>query len=534
MEYMECDVLVVGSGAAGLRAAIAAREAGAEDVCVISKAPAGKGTSTILSAGVFAGSGEGEGPENHIHRTLAAGRGINQINLVEVLAEEAPVRLKELVQWGIQAHFLKGNLYAEAIPSWGGQEIIRCLLEKARSLGVRFKGGLGVSSFKFHEGAAGAVAYSTVQKDWVGLTANALVLATGGAGGLYLHHDNPERMMGEAYTLALDAGAVLQDMEFVQFYPLGLAEPGLPRYLIPPRLADYGRLCNSRGEDILDKYGIEERPAAERARDRLSQVLFREISQEGHEIRLDVTGVAEKEWRSDPFSASSWETLGKRYGAQDRPVRVMPMAHHVMGGVCIDPRGATRVPGFFAAGEATGGLHGANRLGGNALTETLVFGARAGAAAGAWARQQGLGKTGFPAKEVSLPSGKPAPPKRVLPPSKLKQNLRWLLWEKGGIIRNRQGLTAALKETAEMDDMARFLPIEGDPSAVSASLELCSGVRTATLILEAALQREESRGAHYRDDFPTQDDHGWLGHVTLRTTDQGPRVELGFDPAHPS
>lgn len=529
MEQIDCDVLVVGSGAAGLRAAIAAREAGV-DVCVVSKAPPGKGTSTILSAGVFAGTREGENPKNHIKRTLAAGRGINERPLVEVLAEEGPLRLKELMTWGIKARFLGGNLYAEAIPSWGGQEIIRCLLERARSLGVRFKGGLSVGSLQFHEGSGGAVAYSTVQEKWIGLAANALVLATGGAGGLYLQHDNPQRMMGEAYALALDAGAVLQDMEFVQFYPLGLAEPGLPRYLIPPRLADQGRLYNSRGEDLLSKYGIEERPAAERARDHLSQVLFREISREGHEIRLDVTRVSERQWCSDPFSASSWEPLGEKYGARNRPVRVMPMAHHVMGGVCIDAQGATAVPGFFAAGEATGGLHGANRLGGNALTETLVFGARAGAAAGAWAKKQGRNKAEASVEKFFPPSGKAGARQGIADPSQLKQNLRQLMWEKGGIIRDRQGLASAVKEVTELEDMARFLPIEGDPSTVSASMELCSGIRTAALILQAALKREESRGAHYRDDFPEQDDPRWLGHVKIRPLDQAGGVELEFDP----
>lgn len=528
MEHVSSDVLVIGSGGAGLRAAIAAREKGA-DVCVISKAPAGKGTCTIMSAGVFAGTPE-EGPRDpHIEKTLLAGRGINQMDLVEVLAEEAPLRLKELVKWGMKGRFLEGYLFAKAIPSWGGQEIIRCLLEKAGEMGVGFKGGLSVSLLSFDEGSAAGMAYSTVRKKWMQLNAGAIVLATGGAGGLYLQHDNPQSMMGEAYALALDAGAVLQDMEFVQFYPLGLSEPGFPRYLIPPRLGDYGRLYNHREEEILDKYGIEERPAAELARDRLSQVLFKEVLEERNDIWLDLTQVSEELWCSDPFSASSWEPLGQRYGARRRPVRVMPMAHHVMGGVRIDPEGSTGVPGFYAAGEVTGGLHGANRLGGNALTETLVFGARAGARAAEWAKDHPVD----PSAEVETVPGVSDEISGTgdADPSEFKKRLRQVMWEAGGIIRNRERLSSALTEVAELEKKAGMLRVSDDPSEISASLELHSGIRTARMVLQSALKREESRGAHFRDDFPEQDDETWGGHITIRASSTGGDAEFRFHPA---
>ncbi|MDZ7698610.1 MAG: FAD-dependent oxidoreductase [Deltaproteobacteria bacterium] len=501
MERMACDVLVIGSGGAGLRAAIAAREKGA-DVCVISKAPVGKGTCTIMSAGVFAGTPE-EGPRDpHIEKTLLAGRGINEMDLVKVLAEEAPIRLRELVAWGMKGRFLEGYLFAEAIPSWGGQEIIRCLLEKAREMGVQFKGGMSVSSLSFDDGSAAGMAYSTVQQKWMQLNAGAIVLATGGAGGLYLQHDNPQGMMGEAYALALDAGAVLQDMEFVQFYPLGLSEPGFPRYLIPPRLGDYGRLYNHREEEILDKYGIEERPAAELARDRLSQVLFKEVLEEKNDIWLDLTQISEELWCSDPFSASSWEPLGQRYGARRRPVRVMPMAHHVMGGIRIDPEGSTGVPGFYAAGEVSGGLHGANRLGGNALTETLVFGARAGAKAGEWAKDHPV----VPSVEVEMVRGFSDEISGTgnADPSELKKRLRQVMWEKGGIIRNRQRLSLALTEVAELEEKAGMVRILDDPSGISASLELCSGIRTARMILQSALKERKAAGRTFEMIFPSR------------------------------
>jgi fumarate reductase (CoM/CoB) subunit A len=511
MEHISCDVLIVGSGAAGLRASISAREAGL-DVCVISKGLPGKASCTILSAGVFAGVARPEEAESHIRNTLQAGRGINQKELVEVLVAEGPERLKELAAWGISGEFHKGYLFSKGrAPVWG-QAIVLCLLEKAKTLGVRFMGGMTVAGLKLLEGSAGLVAYSTVRRGWTAFTANALVLATGGAGALYLSHDNPQRMFGEGYVLALDAGATLQSMEFVQFYPLGLSERNFPPFLIPPRLADHGRLYNSHNENILEKYGILERPAGERARDRLSHVLFAEIFRQKRQIWLDLTGVSEERWKEDPFSASTWEILGKHYGAWDHPVQVAPMAHHTMGGICIDEEGASTVSGLFAAGEVTGGLHGANRLGGNALTETQVFGARAGAAAARWARRSSIPPDRDVMEQLVRPDvGPPSGKARVILPG-LKTRIREVMWEEGGIIRNREGLTHALSAVEEIHAELMGLPEPSDPADTQGLLELRLAARAAALILAAAMRREESRGAHFREDFPKPDDKNWLGH----------------------
>ena len=392
-----CDVLVIGSGAAGLRAAISAREMGLK-VCVVSKGNPGKATCTWFSGGVMAGTPMGAKPDAHLERTLLAGRGINQRELVEVLVGRRPAEVKG-------AHLLGPSWYISkmgtstprvALPCWERRSSAASSKE-TKQLGTQFLGNLLVTDLVMEEGFAGVSAYAQQSGTWFALTAKALVLASGGASALYLRHDNPSRMLGDGYRLALEAGATLQDLEFVQFYPLALAEPGQPPLVIPPRLADCGRLLNSRGEEILTKYGIEERPAAERARDRLSQALFREIYQDGHEVWLDLRQLSEDRWQIDPFAAAIRPILGERYGALRRPVRVAPVAHHVMGGVKIDTAGATSVPGLFAAGEIAGGLHGANRMGGNALSETLVFGARAGNAAA------DLGETGRPRQPPCAP-----------------------------------------------------------------------------------------------------------------------------------
>jgi len=528
MEHVSCDVLIVGSGAAGLRAAISAKEAGL-DVCVISKGLPGKASCTILSAGVFAGVAGPEEAESHIHNTLQAGRGINQKELVQVLVAEGPKRLKELASWGISGEFYKGYLFSKGRPPVWGQAIVECLLDKSRAMGVRFMGGMTVAGLKLLEGSAGLVAYSTVRGRFMAFAAKALILATGGSSALFLRHDNPQRMFGESYALALDAGAELQDMEFVQFYPLGLAERNLPPFLIPPRLADKGRLFNSRKEEILEKYGIVERPAGERARDRLSHVLFAEIFRERNQVWLDLTGVSEERWKEDPFSASTWEILGKHYGAWGHPVRVAPMAHHTMGGIRIDEQGAASVPGLFAAGEVTGGLHGANRLGGNALTETQVFGARAGVAAARWA-----GRDSAPAQkditaQVVRPEFGPLSGKAAVMLPRLKARLRKIMWEEGGIIRNREGLTQALNAAKEIHAELMSFPEPDHPLNKQGLLELRLAARAAALILATAMRREESRGAHFREDFPQPDDQNWLGHLRVRQSVPGEENSLLFE-----
>jgi succinate dehydrogenase/fumarate reductase flavoprotein subunit len=522
VDHRICDVLVIGSGAAGLRAAAAAKQAGAH-VLVVSRGAPGKASATIVSGGAFAGSRDGESTAGHLERTLQAGRGLNQRSLAEVLAEEAPARLLELLGWGFDGGFHNGYLFSRGrAPVWG-EKIIRCLVDRNRALGTEFQAGLAVADLRIEEGVGFATAYATASGRRQSIGARAVVLATGGAGGLYARHDNPHGIVGEGYALALRAGALLQDMEFVQFYPLGLAEPGLPRHMVPPRLGDHGRLCNDAGEDIYEKYGIAERPAAEKARDRLSQALFKEIYREGREVRLDLTGVSEERWTSDPLSASTLGTIGKRCGACRRPLRVSPMAHHTMGGVCIDSCGATSVPGLFAAGEVTGGLHGANRMGGNALTETLVFGKRAGEAAAEWAAAHPKA----PREEPGASSEEPAPGSAcagaVSIIAEFRRRLGRILWEDGGVIRNRAGLERALNAVAAIEAELQAIPGGMAASSPARVLSLTAGIETARLILQAALRRTESRGAHYREDYPETDDSRWLGHLRVHLSEHGKR-----------
>ncbi len=511
---------MVGAGAAGLRAAIEAAKEGS-CVLVLCKGAPGGGTSTVLSGGVFRGASQGKDPGSHRLDTLRAGRGLNNIALVEILVQESPVRLQELLDWGLQAETRGGFLFASgAAPVWG-KPILECLMAKARQAGVRFMGSTVLASICPTEAGLGALAYRIKDGKWLGLRCKALILATGGAAALYARHDNPQSMLGQGHCLALEAGAELQDMEFVQFYPLGLAEPGLPSLLIPPRLADKGVLSNGQGEDILLKHSILERPAAERARDKLSQAIFSELREQG-EVWLDLRGVSKKDWMEDPLSASSVHLLGERFGGFRRPLRVAPMAHFLMGGISTEEHGATHVPGLFAAGEAAGGLHGANRLGGNALAETLVFGARAGRGAATWAQGAKKLQDMEPLLEKALQrllcsSGRSSAPG----PKDGLERLRKCMWEKGGILRNRKGLQEALALLGGSGWEPELPPDSSQPLELTRRLELRMGIRTAVLILKAALKREESRGAHFREDFPEQDDRNWLGHLKVKLDKEG-------------
>ncbi|MHC1727975.1 MAG: FAD-binding protein [Syntrophobacteraceae bacterium] len=517
MEQISCDVLVLGTGAAGLRAAISARMQGLE-VCAVSKGGPGKSTCTGFSVGTMRGARTAGSPDLHMEQTLLAGRGINQQELVEVLVQEAPERLEELVRWGIRAEFRDGFLFADGRPPFLGDEIIRTLIRKNKEAGTRFIGNLQAADLVMHDGAAGLIGWEQSSGQWHFITAGAVVLATGGGAALYHRHDNPQRILGDGYRLAIEAGALLQDMEFVQFYPVCLAEPGHAPLVIPPRLTNCGLLINDAGEDILQKYGIHERPAAEGARDRLSQALFRETYREGRTVFLDLRALTDDNWNIDPFSSSMRHIFENRYKSNERALRVAPAAHHTMGGVKIDARGATSVPGLFGAGEVTGGLHGANRLGGNALTETLVFGAKAGEAAAEWAKTPPGTDRKFmlPLLDEKLSAWRSAPPAGT----DLLKKLRGIMWDEAGILRNQEGLTRAREAVKDLCSTYESSSPAGREN-LRGAIELRSATRAALLIIEGALRRLESRGAHSREDFPDQNDKEWQGHLQVRMNANG-------------
>ena len=494
MEEVNTDVLVIGSGGAGLRAAIAARQEGCS-VNVISKSSATRGTATLISNGVFGSSGFGMSADEYATLTLDTGCRLNNPSLVKVLAEEIPLRIKELSERGARFKEATSGVVVLRKPPDSGREVTDVLLSWARSSGVQIIDWVTAAEFIAMEGRVAAC--TAVRRDGSRLffRTGAVVLATGGASALFRVHDNPVFHVGDGYALAGRAGAELQDMEFSQFYPLIASEPHAPRLLIQPFLAEAGELVNDQGENLLEKYSLTDaRPVALRARDRLSRALFRECLA-GRTVYLDLRGLQDKDWE-DPFAHNVQRTFERRLKCKEKPVRIMPTAHYTMGGVVVDSEGRTAVEGLFAAGEVACGLHGANRLGGNGLSETLVFGLRAGAAAGRYCREQGKPPRSSRREDTLFPDSAPYLSGKLLP-SEVLNRIREILWNWCGPVRNKEGLTRAVTELGGLEDQGILCRKAND---MAAAIAIWNGLYTAKLIARGALDRPVSVGAHFRED----------------------------------
>ncbi len=518
---VESDVLVIGSGGAGLRAAIEAEAQGAS-VVVASKAPAGMNNSTAVSGGGFRAPMGGLTVEEYIRDTIEVGKGINDRRLVEVMAKEGEERLLELRRFGVEVREREGGIYVEGRGGAQGLGLTIPLKEYAGSKGIRFLDGVIITRLLEDEGGVvGAVGYDIQGDRPVVFSSGAVILATGGAGALYKRTDCPVRTTGDGYTLAFEAGATLRDMEFVQFYPIALAEEGAPPYLIGGYMTEEGHIINSLGEEIPKKHGVKARPLVLKSRDLLSRAVMIEIL-EGRGVEgavlLDAREAIGRRGEEGWFSTGPYRFFAETLRAEERPLKVAPVSHFCMGGVMIDEDGSTGIPGLYAAGEVVGGVHGANRHGGNALTEAIVFGARAGAAAASNARS------------VSLMDVKPLASREIaryeaikegegVDPEALMRRLREVMWEKAGIVRGEEGLREALAEVERM--MGEKHKLKAPPGMrMLEALEASMALKAAEMIIRSALERRESRGAHYRVDYP-EEDSSWLRMVIIRRGQEG-------------
>lgn len=527
MEIIKTDVLVIGGGGAGLRAALAAKEEGAE-VLLVSKTPMGKSNCTYLSGGAFSLAVEGLSKEIHLEGTLQSGKGVNARELVEILVEEAPERVRELERFGLVGEWKKGRFYCLGKPPAWGAPLANVLAETVRKEGISFFPWVMVFDVLLENGkAVGALGFDFRKGQPMAFLNKAIILANGGGGALYKRTDNPVRTTGDGYALAYHAGCSLRDMEFVQFFPAGLAEPGKPAHLIAASLPDAGRVINSLGEDILEKYQITERPVAVRSRDTFSLAVFIEET-EGKDVFLDLRSVSEKDWPRDNMARSQRELLVRNFSSSQKPLRISPMCHHFMGGVATDENGGTGIPGLFAGGEVVGGVHGANRLGGNALSEILVFGCRAGRAAAQWAREKIWSKSpeslirqrleAFPGKQGGLTKG--------ISPKALRKTIAEILWKDAGILRDGEGLTRALNSLRKIKEESLPEVKVETAKEVLEKMEVENALLVGEIIIQSGLMREESRGAHFRRDFPKANDEKWKGNIFVKKSGEDMRLEF--------
>jgi succinate dehydrogenase flavoprotein subunit len=523
------NVLIIGTGAAGWRAAIAATEAGAEAVMVGKRAPLDAHT-VLASGGINAALGTRDPEdswEQHFADTLREGYRIGNPRMVELLAREAPRAVLELAEWGCEfartpagdldqryfgAHTWRRTCYAG---DFTGRAIQHTLARKGAELGIRMEQDQYVSQLLIADGTCfGALAFDLQTGDRTVYLADAVVVATGGHTRIWRRSSSRrDENYGDGLRLALDAGCRLMDMELVQFHPTGMVFPeeAAGTLVTEAVRGEGGRLYNALGERYMAHYDPDRLELS--SRDRVALANYTEIA-EGRGgphggVFLDITHRG-REHIVDKLPRMyrqfiEWQMLD----ISREPMEVAPTAHYSMGGVVADPEThATDVPGLFAAGEVVGGLHGANRLGGNSLSETLVAGRRAGEAAAGFA----LGREVFARSRQAIDVGLAELDALVRPGPELarplQRRLRDLMWERCSVVRTESGLRAALDELSGLQDRAADVDVRPGAEGwtdLAHALDLRAGLTVAEATLRCAIERRETRGAHIRADFPDLD-----------------------------
>ena len=421
--HLSADVLVIGAGGAGMYAALAAARTGAR-VILADKNMIGRGGATIMAQMTVAAALAEQEPDtwkDHLADTLAAGRGLCDEGLAEVLCRAAPERMREMDDWGVGWARANGHIRQVMAPGHGrrrccyvdflntGPAVARTLRKRVgRTGGIRGLSNVAMTDLVVKDGSVrGALALSLGDGAELDIAAGATVIATGGLTKLYARSSASNNMAGEGYALALRAGAALVDMEFVQFFPIGHLAPRLvgmdPIMWDPFRYKLGGRLLNGAMEEFIDRYGGEDGGRYTATRDLATYAICREVeagrgSPSGG-AWLSFTHLPEAELR-DAFGPVIDRLLANGIDLTRGPVEVAPIAHYHMGGVKVDTRMRSTVAGLFAAGEAVGGAAGANRLSGNAISEALVFGEIAGREAARYARDHAGGWDGSAAEAV--------------------------------------------------------------------------------------------------------------------------------------
>jgi L-aspartate oxidase len=482
---MNPDFLVIGAGVAGLRAAI--ELAGAGQVLVVAKDSLRESSSEYAQGGIAVALSDDDEVELHEQDTLYAGDGLCNPTAVRTLVEEGPAAIQELIEWGAEfdregaklaftreaAHSRNRILHAHGDST--GREIARTLYHKAASLpNVTFRSYAATTDLLLDDGAVGALLYDAAAQREEAVHARAVLLATGGLGCVFLNTTNPDVATGDGVAMAYRAGAEIGDIEFVQFHPTALHVEGAPRFLLSEALRGEGaQLRNQDGERFMERY----HPMKELApRDVVARAIVSEMNRtSAPHVFLGLTH------RERGFARGRFPRIYEtclRYGIdiERQAVPVAPAAHYAMGGVWTDLDGRTSVERLFAAGEvACTGVHGANRLASNSLLEGVVFGARAGRA-----MREAADLAANYDREEPMESG------RLTPADRRQKTIgcptQRIAWDKCGIVREAAGLREAC--------------LQLEPHAHE------NAAQVALLIARCALAREESRGAHFRTDYP--------------------------------
>lgn len=519
------DYVVVGSGVAGLRAAIGLSAAG--NVLVLAKSNLSDSATSWAQGGIAVALSDEDEIGLHEQDTINAGDGLCRPDAVALLVEEGPKYITELIEWGTEfdragtklaftreaAHSRSRILHANGDST--GREISRALLARAHKIpNLHLRAHAFTTELLVESGRAVGLRFiDETDGSRHEVRAGAVLLATGGLGQIYRETTNPDVATGDGMAIAYEAGAVLSDMEFVQFHPTALAVKGAPRFLLSEALRGEGGVLRNIGlERFMKRYNEAQELAP---RDIVARAIVSEMHRtQSDYVFLDMTK-KDAEFLKHRFPLIYTTCLSYGLDLATDMAPVCPAAHYMMGGVKTDLWGRTSVPGLYCAGEtADTGVHGANRLASNSLLEGLVFGARSGQA---MMQDAPVSKR----TKMSLP-GSPAPkpgetanlvpvapkPQKMTPAAAALKTIRDIMWNKVGILRSGKELAEAVRLLATLE-----LPCSTHPGRVEH--ELRNLHMLATLIARSGLAREESRGSHYRSDFPYRDDEKFQRHSVI-------------------
>ncbi|MGW0228775.1 fumarate reductase/succinate dehydrogenase flavoprotein subunit [Actinopolymorpha singaporensis] len=574
------DVVVVGAGGAGLRAAIAAHDAGAR-TAIVCKSLLGKAHTVMAEGGIAAAMGNAWPEDNwkvHFRDTMRGGKMLNNWRMAQLHAQEAPDRVLELEEWGalfdrtkdglISQRDFGGHRYARLahVGDRTGLEMIRTLQQRAVALGIDvFMECTITEILKDGDRVAGAFGYWRESGRLITFEAPSVVLATGGIGKSFKVTSNSWEYTGDGHALAVRAGASLINMEFVQFHPTGMVWPPSVRGILVTESVrgDGGVLKNSEGRRFMFDYipeffkaetadSIEEadrwytdkknnrRPPELLPRDEVARAINSEVkagrgTPHGG-IYLDIASRRDPEYikRRLPSMYHQFKELAD-VDITREPMEIGPTCHYVMGGVEVDPdTAAAVVPGLYAAGEVAGGMHGSNRLGGNSLSDLLVFGRRAGLNAAYYAA-----RTKDSPVTVDDDAVRAAADAALAPfseeggenPYTVQKDLQEVMHNLVGIIRTAEELEQALGEIEKLAERSRHLTVEGNRQynpGWHLAIDLQNMLWVSECIAKAALTRTESRGGHTRDDYPMTDQDWGTKNIVLRR--RGDSVELAIQP----
>lgn len=518
MPHFFTDVLIVGSGLAGLRAALAVDPA--LTALVVTKDSLDESNSAYAQGGIAGVVDPADRFENHIADTLTAGGELCDRQVVEMVVREAPQRIRELIQWGTEFDTHAGQMVlgregghshhriVHALGDATGKEVIRAMIAWTRKLRhVRLWEGTFALDLLTHEGVCRGALIADQKHGLMLVWAKQTILCSGGAGQLYRESTNPSVATADGLALAYRAGAELRDMEFMQFHPTVLYIAGSSRSLITEAIRGEGAyLVDRSGYRFMLDYDERGELAP---RDVVSQAIVSQMEKTRHPcVFLDLSHLDPRFVRKRfPGISDTCAKFGIDITRDRIPVR--PGAHYMVGGVTVDLEGRTTLPGLWAAGEVTStGLHGANRLASNSLLESMVYGAHAGLGASRAAAQTDDDFRALPLENLAVEE-----PSERLDLEDIRNSLKSLMWRSVGVRRSKPDLIDALDTIATWQRyvlLHQFREPEG--------WELQNMLAIARIITQAALQREESRGVHYRTDAPQMDNEHWIKRIAFRRT----------------